>query len=43
MRLWIFRAIGILMLLAFMMLFLNLQRRLIELQGTRRPAPASSR
>ena len=38
---WLFRIIGILMLLGFMMLFANLQRRLVQMQGER-PAPTTT-
>jgi hypothetical protein len=40
---WIARAIGILMLLAFILLMANLQRRLIDMQQMRKPAPARAR
>ncbi|HEV8661252.1 MAG TPA: hypothetical protein VGS96_21820 [Thermoanaerobaculia bacterium] len=40
---WIARIIGILMLIGFIMLLANLQRRLIEIRQTRRPAPTSTR
>ena len=40
---WVVRAVGILMLLGFILLFANLQRRLVEMKGSRRAAPARSR
>ncbi|HEY3054726.1 MAG TPA: hypothetical protein VGK31_02215 [Thermoanaerobaculia bacterium] len=40
---WIARIIAIFMLIAFIMLLANLQRRLVEIRQTRRPAPTSTR
>ena len=38
---WIVRIFGILMLLAFMVMFASLQRRLVRMQGER-PAPTTT-
>jgi hypothetical protein len=38
---WVIRIVGILMLLGFLMLFAHMQRRLVEMQKTRRP-PATT-
>jgi hypothetical protein len=38
---WIVRMIGILMILGFMMLFLHLQRRLLEMQRNQTAPPAA--
>lgn len=40
---WIVRLAGILMLLMFLILFANLQKRLIELQQTQPPARTTTR
>ncbi len=40
---WAVRIAGLLMLLMFLFLFAQLQKQLIELQKTRRPAPARTR
>ncbi len=37
---WIFRAIGLLMLVVFLILLSNLQRRLAQMQQTQSPAPS---
>ncbi len=39
---WIVRVLGILMLLGFFILLASLQRRLVEMQGGRPPATATS-
>jgi hypothetical protein len=39
---WLFRIIGILMLLGFLLLFANLQRRLEQMQGERPPAATTT-
>ncbi len=40
---WLARIIGILMLLGFILLMAHLQRRLIEIQKMRKPAPTRAR
>ncbi len=39
---WIFRAIGLLMLVIFLILLSNLQRRLVQMQQTPAPSPATA-
>lgn len=40
---WIVRILGLLMLLGFMLLFMNLEQRLVRMQGTRPPATTTTR
>ncbi|GAC1434620.1 MAG: hypothetical protein NVSMB68_07030 [Thermoanaerobaculia bacterium] len=40
---WTARIIGIVMVIALLLLLANLQRRLVEIERTRRPAATSTR
>jgi hypothetical protein len=40
---WIVRLAGLLLLLVFLILLANLQKRLVEMQRDQRPAPAKTR
>ncbi|HUP47415.1 MAG TPA: hypothetical protein VNA04_01350 [Thermoanaerobaculia bacterium] len=40
---WLWRMAAIVMLLIFLLMFAHLQRRLVDLQQTRGPAPAQAR
>ncbi|HKO00789.1 MAG TPA: hypothetical protein VJ032_03785 [Thermoanaerobaculia bacterium] len=39
---WAFRILGLLLLLAFALMFINLERQLVKLRERRDPAPATT-
>jgi hypothetical protein len=39
---WAFRILGLLLLLAFALMFINLERQLVKLRDRRDPAPATT-